>query len=179
MTRSAATLATGFATLVPTANVNVAKTRIANAFVAYFSEAVVAGSQANSVALGGAPKTAMVAAMTELNTSGGAAAAIAAGIVAFWGGLSGIEASVWDDVPLWLRLIPGSIVPPDGNVDLVEALEGAFATCQATKPSLEDASIIIADAIHGTQAGGTVQGMPMSDIIVDPITYVIDMLTDS
>jgi hypothetical protein len=113
----------------------------ADAFAAYFEDA-----ESNAVIIASAAipaaKAAMVSAMTGLSTAG--AAAIQAGIVAFWGAL--VPATAW--------LTTTAITPPPGLSGLTAALQAVF-DANTTGGLSKDASMTaIAGAIHPINAVG-------------------------
>jgi len=164
-----ATLASSLATLEPTDSVSVAIDRIATAFTNYFGGASVLGALAAPAVLDGAPKSAMAGAMGGLNSIGGAAGAISAGISAFWSALLGLEATIWIMIPPTI-MIPSTTILPPGLGGLTAAIQGAFDANVAAGSDLASAANTLAAAIHGTQLGGTVQTqVPPSAPVASPI----------
>jgi hypothetical protein len=169
MTLASATLATGFETLEVTDNVNVAIGRIATAFTDYMAGSSVLGVSALPAILEAAPKTAMIGAMSGLNSLNGAAAAITAGITAFWNSLLGIEATIWIMVPPVI-IVPSTLIVPAGLAGLQSVIQGAFDTNVNAKATLPVAAATLATEIHSTQLGATVQTQSVpSPPVVSPI----------
>lgn len=123
----------------------------AEAYTAYFEDAqsAVTSVPVISAALhaAGGPKELMAAAMVGLSTAG--AAAIVAGITAFWGRLvTGPASSYFSGATV--------IAPPAAIAGLSAALVATFATNIATSASKADAMGAIADDLHTASNGGTV-----------------------
>lgn len=121
----------------------------ADAFANYFQgDGATEGAQSNALyitpAAIPAAKAAMVGAMTGLSTAG--AAAIQAGIVAFWGAL--VPATAWPTTT--------AITPPPGLSGLAVALQAVFDANTVGGLSKDDSMTAIAGAIHPINAvGGT------------------------
>ena len=149
-------LVSGLEALVPTDSASDPITRIGAAFDDYFQGASVSG-----VPVGGstaAAKSAMEGAMSGLNAPDGAAAAISAGITAYWGVIAPAAATLWI-VPGFT--IPAPAVPPPGLAGLTSAVQGAFDASVAAEDDLAAAANTLATAIHGTQSGGIVTLVPV------------------
>lgn len=114
----------------------------ADAFHNYMVESTVAGVPMVA-SLGLAAKALMIAAMTGLNTA--SAAAIQAGVLAYWGGLN--VAGVWGPT-----ITPTT--PPAGASGLAAALTTVFATNTSGKLDETASTNAIAAAWHPTMLGG-------------------------
>jgi hypothetical protein len=146
------TLASGLEALEPTDDEAIAVQRIADAFDDYFAGASVNGSPAVPAAL--APcKAAMVAAMTGLSTTGGAAAAIQAGILAYWTTLLPLASAVW---PATVGPVIPPAVPPAGLAGIAAALAPVFTANTSGGLSLVASAAAVAAALHPLQLGGLV-----------------------
>ncbi|MGW8177436.1 MAG: hypothetical protein ACWGQW_01350 [bacterium] len=170
MPLNSSTLSSGLEALEPTDSVATATDRIATAFTDYMAESTVLGVFAISAILSAAPKAAMAGAMGSLNTEGGAAGAIAAGVAAFWSAMLGIEATIWaPQVPPTI-IVPSTVIPPPGLGGMTAAIQGAFDGNVAGGLGLAAAAATVAAAIHGANAGATVQTQAVpSPPVVTPI----------
>jgi hypothetical protein len=148
-----APLATGLTDMVATDDTSAAIDVFASAFVDYFGGASVLGIPANAGVIGGAPKTAMIAAMSGLNSIDGAAQAIQDGVTAFWNAVLPLALTVWPGTVG--PIIPPAIAPP-GLAGIASAVQAAFDANTAGGLSLSACASAVASAIHGTQAGGLV-----------------------
>jgi hypothetical protein len=125
------------------------------AWDAYFAESSVNGIPATPGAYS-AGSAAMLGALTGMSAPGGGAAAIAAGVTAFWGAIASLPTPIWITAPI--VLVP-PIVPPPGLGGMVGALTAAFAANTASKAPLPAAAATIAAAMHGSGGvGATVPG---------------------
>ena len=166
---SSGTLATGLEALTPTDSVATAADRIATAFTDYMAQSSVLGVPAVPAVLSGAPKSAMVGAMGSLNSVGGAAGAIAAGVIAFWAAMLGTEATIWIMVPPTI-IVPSTLIVPPGLGGMTSAIQGAFDGNVSGGLELAAAAATVATAIHGVNIGATVQTqVPPSPPVVTPI----------
>jgi hypothetical protein len=129
--------------MAPTDQEPTAIQNFADAWETYFKDASVMGAPTVPGSLAGA-KSAMIGAMTGLSTAG--AAAISAGITAFWGVVAGASASIW----------PGTLaaIPAPGIGGVAAAITPVFAANTAGKLEIGPAMQAIAAAIHPTQLGG-------------------------
>ena len=160
MALSAATLKTGLEALVLTDNPADAANVIATAFDDYFAGAAAGPIPVTSGSTSGA-KTALLESLTilddlgevlvGLDTSGAAAGLISTGIAAYWTAVGLAAATIFIAVP---PAISGT--PPPGLSSLTVAIEAAFLASTSDSLSLSDSAQALADAIHGTQSGGTI-----------------------
>jgi hypothetical protein len=127
----------------------------ADAYRSYFAAAASNGVTAQAAGLVAA-QSAMAAAMTGLKTSG--AAAVQAGIVAFWGAL----------VPTAVFPPSTIITPPAGLAGIAAQLALIFAANVAASADRDTSIGAIADALHTASSGGTAT-FPGSPPIVAPI----------
>lgn len=163
------TLASGLEALEPTDVVATAIDRLATAFTDYMQESSVLGVPATPGILSGAPKSAMVGAMSGLNAPDGAAGAIAAGVAAFWAAMLGTEVAIWVMVPPTI-IVPSTLIVPPGLGGMQSAIQGAFDGNVAGELDLAAAAATVAAAIHGANAGATVQTqVPPAPPVVTPI----------
>jgi hypothetical protein len=130
------------------------------------AESTVLGIEALPEILEAVPRTAMVEAMSGLNSPGGAAVAIAAGITAFWDSLLGIEATIWIMVSPVI-ITPSSLIAPTGLSSLATKIQEAFNTNLNAKSTLKVSSATLATKIHAVQLGATVetQAVPSSPVV--------------
>lgn len=145
-----ATLASGLQAMTPTDTESVAIDAFADAFESYFAGASVLGIPAGSLA---APKAAMKAAMVGLSAPNGAAAAIAAGVLAFWTTLAPLATTIWAGT---IGPIIPPAVPPPGLGGIAAAVQAVFTANRAGGASLAAAAASVAAALHPTQLGATV-----------------------
>jgi len=149
MTLSQSTLADGLAGLTPTSDVTAAISALADAWEAYFEAATVGPTTIATGTLAPA-KAALVAALAGLNTPGGGATAVQAGIVAWWGVVVPSATAIWaGNTPPVL-----SCTPPPSLSTIAAVLTPVFASNQASKLSLTAAAAAIAAALHPLQLGG-------------------------
>lgn len=115
----------------------------AEAYRTYFSSAAAGPVPVVAAALA-TPKSEMAAAMTGLSVTG--AAAIQAGVAAFWTSLAGVAATAF----------PASTTatPPAGVTALAAALTAVFLANTSGSLSAEDSYDAIAAAIHTASTGG-------------------------
>lgn len=160
------TLASGLANMAPTNAEATAIANFADAWTTYFQGASVAGVPAAGGTLAGA-KSAMIGAMTGLSVTG--AAAMQAGITAFWGVIASSFAAIW--------LIPPSVVvaaiPPTTLSGIAAALAPVFAA-NAADPTktIAQATSAIATVLHtngGLGGIATVQPPPVAPTVPTPI----------
>ena len=113
------------------------------AFDNYFQDAVTNGVPVTPGSTVGA-KTAMQTGLTGLSVTG--AAALTAGIIAYWNTVASLVASIW----------PGTIAasPPPSLSAIQAALEAVFAANIAGALSKDDSMTAIAGAIHPNNLGG-------------------------
>lgn len=165
----ATALASGLEALEPTLDVNVAISRISTAFDDYYQGASVMGVPVSGSTA--TAKSAMEAAMPALNNENGASIAIAAGVTAYWAALIPLVTSLWT-VP-GFTVLPGTLVPPAGLASLQTQIQNAFNAAVMAEDTLSQAATRLANAIHGTQSGGTVTlqaiGGPPPPPVVTPI----------
>jgi len=141
-------LADGFAELAPTSNASSAITALADAWEAYFVEATVGPTQIVAGTLTAA-KASMVTALADLNTPAGGAAAIQAGIVAWWGVVTPAAAVIWaGNTPPVL-----SATPPPSLATIAAVLVPVFASNTASSLSAQGAATAIAAALHPLNLG--------------------------
>jgi hypothetical protein len=163
----AATLADGLSLLTPTTEVSEAIEAIATSYIDYFYQSTVLGTMVTPYVLDVAPKAAMIAAMASLNTEG--AKAIVDGIQAFWTSLIGIETAVWFLTPPPV-IIPSTIVISPGISALESALQAVFDSNVAAETDLPTSATNVANVIHTTLIGGTVNTqVPPSAPVATPI----------
>lgn len=143
-----ATLGSELANLVPVDNEPDAINNFATAFDNYFQGATVAGIAVTPGTTAPA-KSAMVAAMTGLSTAG--AAAIQAGIVAYWTAIVPAAPTVWVTVPVALVAIP-----PPGLSGIAATLASVFSANATANAPLATAANNVAAALHAAQLGGVV-----------------------
>lgn len=128
----------------------------AAAFRKYFEDAVAGAVPVTKPALA-TPEAAMVGAMAGLSTAG--AAAITAGITAFWTSLAASPAAYFTGATV--------ITPPPGLAGLTALLTATFATNTSTSASASAAYTAIAANIHTSNAGGSAT---LPGPVVTPIT---------
>ena len=142
-------LADGLEALVPTSDVSAAISALADAWETYFAQATVGPTGVASGTLTAA-KGAMVAALASLNATSGGAAAIQAGIVAWWGAVVPAAAVIWaGNTPPVL-----SATPPPSLSTIAAALAPVFASSTSGSLSLQDAVAAIAAVLHPLNLGG-------------------------
>ena len=144
------TLGDEIAKMEPTDDEAAAIAAFADAFEKYME-----GSGAPAPAIPGSfagAKSSMKGAMTGLSADGGGAAAISAGIAAFWGVVAGAAASIWPPAL--------SATPPPGIGGVAGALTPVFAANTAGSLDLAASAQAIALAIHPTQLGGIAIHLP-------------------
>ncbi|OGO08149.1 MAG: hypothetical protein A2Y61_00245 [Chloroflexi bacterium RBG_13_60_13] len=120
----------------------------ADAFAAFWEgDGVTNGAQSNafyvSPAATPAAKAAMIGAMPGLAVSG--AAALQAGIAAFWGAL--VPPTAWPSTTV--------ITPPPGVANLAAALQTTFDANRDGASSEEDSMSAIAATLYAASLGGT------------------------
>lgn len=142
-------LGSGLAAMVPTPTEATAIAAFVSAWDAYFAGASVLGIPATPGTYA-AGLSAMQGAMTGMSAPGGAAAAIQAGVQAFWGAILAQGAVIFVMVPPSGVIPP--LVPPPGISGIAAALTGVFASNTSGMVPLPTAADNVASAIH--PAGG-------------------------
>ncbi len=157
-----ATLGAELGALAPVETELEAIDNFAAAFETYFADASVTGLPTTPGTL--TPATAaMKGAMTGMSVAG--AAAIQAGITAFWGVVAASGLLIW---PSTMPPI-ASITPPPGLAGISAALAGVFTANTAGKLDLVASANAIAGAIHPTQLGGLALITPPPPGMTQPI----------
>jgi hypothetical protein len=133
--------------MVPAATEAEGIDNFATAFENYFAGSTVSGVTAAQSQLGPATDALKLAMSGLANVDG--AAAMAAGVSAFWSTLSGLAAVVWVVVP-----VLASTTPPPGLAGLQAALAVTGAANIAGGLSLVDAADAMATTIHASNTGG-------------------------
>jgi len=158
MTLSAATLAAELEALEPTSNASEAIERLAYAWEAYFGDATV-GVTAVADGTLTAARAAMVGAMPGLSVD--AAAAIQAGITAWWTAVAGSAAVIWagNAPPVLSATVPPSLAT------IGAALTAAFSANTAASADLATAANVIANVLHPLTLGAVASiGPPASTL---------------
>jgi hypothetical protein len=140
-----ATLATELEAMVHTDTEAAAISNFATAFDNYFQGASVLGTPVTGSTA--AAKAAMIGAMTGLSTTG--AAAITAGITAYWGVITPAVATIWVLVPPLV-----SATPPPTLAAITAALTATFTANKDASLSLSASAAAVAANIHTNQLGG-------------------------
>jgi hypothetical protein len=160
------TLANGLANMAPTSSEATAIQNFADAWDTYFQGASVAGVPCAGGTTSAA-KSAMIGAMTGLSVTG--AAAMQAGVTAYWGAITPSAATVWVVPP---NTVP-SATPPPGLGGLSALLLAVFASNAAdpTKTISQAASAIAAVLHTNGGLGGiaVVQPPPVAPPVPTPI----------
>jgi len=156
-----ATLATNLESMEPVDNEADAIDNFATAFDDYFQGSSVIGTPVSGTTA--AAKTAMKGSMTGLLETDGAAA-ITAGVIAYWGVIIPAVATLWVLVP---PLTVGT--PPPTLAAITAALTATFASNTSGKLSLAAAAATVAAAIHANQLGGTATQATLPSPTVQPI----------
>jgi len=160
MPLSQSKLATELEAMEPAGDELTAIQNFATAFNNYFKDAT-AGVPAIPATLDPA-KSAMVGAMTGLSITG--AAAIQAGITAYWGVVALSGATIWILVPPI-----AAVTPPPGLGGLVASLAAAFTANTVGALDLIASAAAIAAAIHSTQSGALALITPPPPNVTVPI----------
>lgn len=143
-----ATLASNLESLEPSDNELDAIDNLAGAWEGYFAGASVLGIPTTTGSLAGAT-TAMKGALVGLSAPGAAPAVIQAGILAFWGVVSGAAATIWITVPPTLA----AILSP-GAFGIAAALPPVFLNNRIADLSLAQAAQAVAAVLHLGGIGG-------------------------
>ncbi len=139
------TLANQLKNMTPTKSEIEAIGKFTDAYIAFMSESSVGGLvPIVPSALQGTPKTACMAAMTGLSTTG--AVAIQTGLLAFWGAMVPLAATLYPTATL--------IVPPIPLSTLAPLLITVFAANTLAKLSLNDSCVAVASVIYTASLGG-------------------------
>lgn len=139
------TLANQLVNMTPTTSELTAIGRFTDAYIAFISESSVGGIVPIVPAgLQGTPKSACIAAMTGLSVNG--ATAIQNGLLAFWGAM----------VPLTATLYPTStlLVPPVPLASLAPLLVNVFAANTSAQLDLNASCQAVASVIYTASLGG-------------------------
>lgn len=144
MPLSSSTLADGLEALAPTDSEAAAISAIVSAWDAYFGGSTVSGVTATPGSYAAGLST-MQTALVGMSATGAGAAALAAGVTAFWSGIAGLATTIWITAPV--VLVP-PIVPPAGLAALPAALAAAFASNTSGSSSLADSAAAVAAALH-------------------------------
>lgn len=139
------TLSNQLQNMTPTTSELIAIGRFVDAYIAFMSESSVGGLVPIVPAgLQGAPKAACTAAMTGLSTAG--ATAIQSGLLAFWGAMVPLAATLYPTATL--------IVPPPPLASLAPLLTAVFAANTQSQLSLADSCTAVASVIYTASLGG-------------------------
>lgn len=139
--------------------------QLVKSFDDYWRLATVSGVPVSGTTEPG--KAAMKAVLTSISATNGAPVAIASGITSYWTTMAPLAPSLWV-VPGFTVLAP--ITPPPGLSGLQAAILGAFNANVGARAELEQASDVLAAAIHPTQLGATVTLQPtVGAPVVTPI----------
>jgi hypothetical protein len=161
MAMTSTKLGNELAALTPTNSEATAVSRLATAWNNYFLDSTVLGAAAVPAALVAA-KAAMQAALVGLSTGG--AAAIQAGIIAYWGVVVTVAPTIWISVPP----VTAATVPPTLS-GIAAALTPVFASNTSGSKSLVDSMNAIAAVLHpngGLGGIATLSGPPGSALIL-------------
>ena len=145
MPMSPITLANEVAALPLTLDVTVAINGWTNAWINYFAASSAGPVPCVKPVLETTPKLLMAAAMTGMATAG--AAALQAGILAFWGGVASLATAVYPTAT--------TVTPPPGLAGLSAALIPVFIANTTGKLSKIDSAVAIANVMHPLNLGGT------------------------
>ena len=146
------TLANQLQNMTPTTSELEAITRFTDAYIAFMSESVVTlvpPIPIVPIGLQGAPKTACIAAKTGLSIDG--ATAIQSGLIAFWGAMMPLAATLYPTATL---LVPPAAFLPGATI-LSPLLTTVFAANVQGQLSLADCCTAIASVIYTASLGGT------------------------
>lgn len=154
MPMASATLASGLSGMSPVDNEAGAISNFVSAWDSYFAQSQV-GAVVATPGSYAAGLTAMQSSMAGLSTSGNAATAIQAGVIAFWSTIAALATTIWITAPI--VLVP-PIVPPPGLSGIGAALQAAFTSNTSGSASLADSANAIATAIHAANLGALVPG---------------------
>ena len=126
----------------------------ANAYADYMYESTVGGIPVTGSFA--AAVAAMKAAMVGVNDNG--PSGLQAGLIAFWGALSGIAATVWITVPPLV-----SVTPPPTIASVAGSIAAVGTANIASGLSLEASCDAMAGVIHAASQGGlAVDSIPLS-----------------
>jgi len=139
-------LATELEAMAPVATEVEGIDNFATAFENYFADSVVTAIPANPNSLTNST-SALKAAMPGANVD--AAAAIQAGIIAFWGQVAVDFVLIWTTAPVLI-----AVVPPTGLGGIAAALNPVFVSNKDAALGLPAAAAQIAVALHPIQLGG-------------------------
>lgn len=148
MALSQATLANELQALEPSGAEATAIDNLVGAWENYFEDATVLGIPVTTGSLATAVLS-MRGALIGMSADGAAAAAIQAGVTAFWGVIALSAATIWLTVPP-----PLSASPPPGLGTIAGVLDPVFISNAAGSLSLADSAIALAAVLHPTQLGG-------------------------
>lgn len=154
MALSASTLSSALQAMTPTDSEATARQRFADAFETYFLDATVSGAPLVPASIGPG-LSALASALVGMSATGAGAAALAAGVSAFWTAQLGLATSMWITAPI--VLVP-PIVPPAGLAGLAATLTSTFESNRAGGLSLAQACDQLAAVIHAACSGGGVPG---------------------
>lgn len=162
------TLAAGLAALPATDQESVALDAITRAWLDYVQGASVVGIPALRPVLDGLPRLVFQRTLSGVrdNTF---ATQLQAAIVAFWGACGPLASAIWI-VPPPMIIVPGSLVPPLGNLVLAAQLSSDFATITSAKLPAAAAASITARTIGLAQLGAVIQTqVPPAVPVTQPI----------
>lgn len=141
-------LASELENMTPTDQESEAIDRFASAWETYFYDSVVGAIPANPGTLAAATN-AMKAAMVGLGTQDNGAAAIQAGITAFWGIVATSAAAIWTTAPPCT-----GATPPPNLATISSSLASVFSSNTSAELGLSDACNAIAASLHSSNLGG-------------------------
>ena len=147
MTLSADTLATELEALDPTDTEPVAIDRLSAAFDNYFNESTCGGASLTGDTTPAIE--AMALALVGMNAPGQGFVKLQAGVIAYWGALSAIAATLWITVPPLV-----STTPPPTLSGIAAALLAVGNANTAAALSKEDSCAAIAASLHTFNLGG-------------------------
>ena len=146
MAMSIATLSSGLESMTPVDNESDAIDNLSSAFEDYFYESSVSGISPQAGALASSISS-MKSSFSGLSND--AAAAIQAGIIAFWTSAIASAATIWLTFPFII-----SATPPPSLSTIAATLNSTFSANLAAELSLPDAANAVATALHPLQLGG-------------------------
>lgn len=149
-------LAAGLSGLIPTDQESQGLDNLTRAWLDYFEGASVLGVPALRPALEGLPRQMFERALANPSQANTLPAKLQAAILAFWLACGPLATTIWV-IPPPTIIVPGTLIPPLGNVGLAALLTADFLSNTNGRLERPAAAGVVARTIGLLQLGATIQ----------------------